>query len=82
MDQAAFDAMTPEQQELYEYNFNQMQNGQEGFGLDAVSEEMKDLDIVATGHLSYEATVTNAILERDSTLTIAAKHDFTAIYPR
>lgn len=82
MDMEAFAAMTPEQQELYQYNYNQMLNGMEGFGLDAVSDSMKDLDIVATGHLSYEATVTNAILERDSTLTIAAKHDFTAIYPR
>ena len=82
MDQEAFDAMTPEQQEIYQYNYNQMINGVEGFGLDAVSDSMEDLDIVATGHLSYEATVTNAILERDSTLTIAAKHDFSAIYPR
>ena len=82
IDQAAFDAMTPEEKEFYQDNFNQMQNGIQGFGLDAVKNSMEDLDIVATGHLSYEATVTNAILERDSTLTIAARHDFTAIYPR
>ena len=74
--------MTPEEKEFYQDNFNQMQNGIQGFGLDAVKNSMEDLDIVATGHLSYEATVTNAILERDSTLTIAARHDFTAIYPR
>ena len=82
MDMEAFAKMTPAQQELYQYNYNQMLNGQAGFGLDAVSDSMGDLDIVATGHLSYEATVTNAILERDSTLTISAKHDFNDIYPR
>ena len=69
--------------ELSQWNYNQMLNGVAGYGhMDAVNAQMDDLNVVANGHLSYEATVTNAILERDSTLTISAKHDFTAIYPR
>ena len=48
--------------------------------MDAVNAVMDDLNVVANGHLSYEAAVTNAILERDSTLTITAKHDFDQLY--
>ena len=48
--------------------------------MDAVNSVMDDLNVVANGHLSYEATVTNAILEHDSTLTIAPKHNFDQLY--
>ena len=48
--------------------------------MDAVNSVMDDLNVVANGHLSYEAAVTNAILERDSTLTITAKHDFDQLH--